>query len=174
MPLITLNTIIHAPLEICFDLSRSIDLHTISTQHTGERAIAGVTTGLIGLGETVTWQAKHFGIWQTLTSKITEFDRPIYFVDEMVQGAFNRFRHEHRFEPRNGSTLMTDVFDYTSPLGPLGKLADALVLRKYMTQLLEERNRIIKLYAESDKDEELLNMPTSFSQIKYTEKSVLF
>jgi hypothetical protein len=96
MPLFTLDTLILAPLETCFALSRSIDLHTIFTQHTGERAIAGVTTGLIGLGDTVTWQAKHFIMWQTWTSQITEFDGTFYFVGEMVQGAFNRFRHEHR------------------------------------------------------------------------------
>lgn len=160
MPFIKLDTLILAPLEPCFDLSRSIDLHTISTQHTGERAIAGVTSGLVNLGDSVTWRAKHFGIWQTLTSKITEYDRPNYFVDEMVQGAFARFRHEHQFKQMGSGTLMTDVFDFTSPLGPLGKLADVLVLRKYMTCLLEERNRVIKLYAESGKGEELLKRPT--------------
>jgi ligand-binding SRPBCC domain-containing protein len=161
MPIITLNTIIQAPVEICFDLSRSIDLHTISTKHTGERAIAGVTSGLIGLGDTVTWRAKHFGIWQNLTSKITEYDHPHYFVDEMVQGAFSRFRHEHRFRQMDGGTNMTDVFDYASPLGALGKLSDVLFLKNYMMRLLEERNKVIKDYAESGKGEELLNLVNS-------------
>ena len=98
MPSIILETPINAPIERCFDLSRSIDLHTDSMQHTGEKAIAGRTSGLIELGESVTWEAKHFGIRQTLTSKITEFDRPNYFVDEQVSGAFKSFRHEHHFE----------------------------------------------------------------------------
>jgi ligand-binding SRPBCC domain-containing protein len=151
MPIISLKTIIHAPVVICFDLSRNIDLHTISTRQTGERAVAGVTSGLIGLGETVTWRARHFGVWQHLTSKITEYARPNYFVDEMVQGAFNRFRHEHHFKQMDGSTIMTDVFDYSSPFGALGKLADVLILKKYMTRLLEERNKVIKDYAESGK-----------------------
>lgn len=91
MPVIRLETIIHAPLQVCFDVSRSIDLHMESTAETGERAIAGVTSGLIGLGEFVTWEAVHFGIRQRLTAKITEFEEPRLFVDEMVSGAFKRF-----------------------------------------------------------------------------------
>src|ERR1700754_4413818 len=107
MPPIELLTHINAPIETVFDLSRSIDLHLESTKHTGERAIAGKTSGLIGLGETVTWQARHFGIRQNLTSKITRFEYPTLFVDEMVNGAFKSFRHEHHFSNEGaGQTLM--------------------------------------------------------------------
>ncbi len=148
MPVITLTTIINAPVERCFDISRDIDIHMASTAHTGERAIAGRTSGLIGLGESVTWHARHFGIWQNLTSKVTEFHYPRYFVDEMVQGAFKSFRHEHHFEAYSGGTLMRDIFDYKAPMGILGKLADALFLKRYMTSLLERRNHIIKAEAE--------------------------
>ena len=150
MPRIELKTEIKADRNIVFDLSRSIDLHKISTEQTNEEAIAGKTSGLIGMDESVTWRAKHFGIYQKLTSKITEFDRPKYFVDEMVKGAFAQFKHEHHFTESNGGTLMTDFFDYKSPLGILGKLADELFLKKYMTELLIERNRIVKEFAESD------------------------
>ena len=158
MPCITLSTSIRAPIDRCFDLSRSIDMHQISTRHTGERAVAGVTAGLIGLHQTVTWRAKHFGVWQTLTSRITAFDRPRFFVDEMVQGAFASFRHEHHFHQSSGSpvTLMKDVFDYVSPLGILGKTADALFLKIYMSRLLEKRNAEIKLFAETEKWQEVL------------------
>lgn len=149
MPIIKLWTEIKADQEIVFDLARSIDLHKISTEHTNERAIAGKTKGLIGLDETVTWRAKHFGIYQKLTSKVTEFDRPNYFADEMVKGAFKRFRHEHHFVALSGGTLVTDIFDYTSPFGFLGRLIDKLILEKYMTELLATRNEIIKNFAES-------------------------
>ena len=148
MPSIVVTTFISAPIERCFDLSRSIDLHADSMKHTGEKAIAGRTTGLIELGETVTWQAKHFGIRQTLTSKITEFNRPNYFVDEQVSGAFKSFRHEHRLAWQNGQTLMTDTFSFQSPLGPLGRLANILFLKSYMKRLLLKRNEIIKQAAE--------------------------
>jgi ligand-binding SRPBCC domain-containing protein len=132
-------------------LARSIDLHKISTEHTNEEAIAGTTSGLIGANESVTWRAKHFGVYQTLTSKITEFETPSLFVDEMVEGAFKRFRHEHHFQSiEGGHTLMRDVFDYTSPFGLLGKLADYLFLERYMRKLLEKRNEIIREFAESD------------------------
>lgn len=150
MPIIKVETLIHAPIERCFDLARSVDLHVRSTSTTGERAIAGVTQGLLGLGDEVTWRARHFGIWQTLTSRITRFDRPGYFRDSMVRGAFSRFDHDHFFVAHGKTTEMRDVFDFASPLGPLGRLADALMLTKYMQRFLEERNRVLQQVAESD------------------------
>ncbi|PHN94149.1 cell division protein [Maribacter sp. 6B07] len=158
MPRIVLTTKINASKEIVFDISRSIDLHKISTEQTNEEAIAGVTTGLIGLNEWVTWQAKHFGISQKLTTKITEFEYPNYFTDEMMKGAFKNFKHKHVFESRQNSTLMTDYFDYTSPLGFLGKIADSLFLKKYMTNFLKKRNTTIKAFAESEKWKQLIEI----------------
>lgn len=149
MPVIYLETFIDAPIEKCFDLARSIDLHMESTKHTGETAIAGKTRGLIELNETVSWRAKHLGIWQTLASKITEMEQPKYFVDEMVHGPFQAFRHEHRFEAIGNRTKMIDIFDYESPLGLLGKLADWLFLKRYMKRLLAKRNDVIKRHAEA-------------------------
>ncbi len=149
MPVIYLQTKILAPKEVCFDLARSIDLHVKSTAPTGERAIAGRTSGLIKLGETVTWRAKHLGIWQNLTTKITEFKYPDYFVDEMISGAFHSFRHEHYFENADEGTSMKDVFTFISPLGWLGKLANTLFLTHYMQQLLIKRNQVIKEFAEN-------------------------
>lgn len=158
MPRIVLTTKINASKEIVFDISRSIDLHKISTEQTNEEAIAGVTTGLIGLNEWVTWQAKHFGISQKLTTKITEFEYPNYFTDEMMKGAFKNFKHKHVFESHQNGTLMTDYFDYTSPLGFLGKIADSLFLKKYMTNFLKKRNTTIKAFAESEKWKQLIEI----------------
>jgi len=157
MPLIKLNTEIKANRALVFDLSRSIDLHKISTEHTNETAIAGRTSGLIELAETVTWRAKHFGIYQTLTTKITAFDYPNSFTDEMLKGAFKSFKHEHIFETLNSGTLMIDLFDYKSPLGLLGVAADFLFLKKYMTNLLIKRNETIKSFAETDKWKEVIS-----------------
>ena len=157
MPIIELKTEIKADIQIVFDLSRSIDLHKISTKLTHETAIAGRTSGLIQLGESVTWKAKHFGIYQKLTSKITEYKRPHYFVDEMIGGTFKAFKHEHHFEYCNGITILTDYFDYVSPLGILGRLVDKLFLNKYMVELLEKRNQTIKEFAESEQWKMVLN-----------------
>jgi ligand-binding SRPBCC domain-containing protein len=139
---------IYAPREICFDVARDIDIHTQSTSQTNERAIAGVTSGLIGLNESVTWEAIHFGIKQTLTVRITEFDFPNRFVDEMQKGTFKRFYHAHEFIEKEKGTLMIDTFDYTSPFGPIGKLADRMFLEQYMKEFLITRNRYIKKIAE--------------------------
>ncbi|MGV3460674.1 MAG: SRPBCC family protein [Flavobacterium sp.] len=147
MPVIRLRTEINAPADLVFDLSRSIDFHKISTAHTNEEAVAGRTSGLIQLGETVTWRAKHLGFTQQLTTVITAFDRPFYFVDEMVKGAFHTFKHEHIFREERGLTVMDDVFAYKSPFGFLGRIADVLFLEKYMQRLLHKRNTVIMDFA---------------------------
>ncbi|MEP7352330.1 MAG: SRPBCC family protein [Acidobacteriota bacterium] len=149
MPQVRVTTQIRAPIEVCFDLARSVDLHIASMSQTGERAVAGVTKGLIGLNEEVTWKATHFGIRQHLTSRITLFQRPTLFRDSMVRGAFKRFDHDHLFTSIQGITTMTDVFDYTSPLGVFGRLADVLFLERYMRRLLTVRAEVIRTAAES-------------------------
>ena len=156
MPKIHLQTFIKAKKELVFDLSRSIDLHLLSTKKTNEKAIAGKTSGLMELNDTVTWCAKHLGVYQNLTSIITALDKPNYFVDEMVKGAFKSFKHRHYFEDLNNGTLMIDIFEYRSPLGFLGKLANKLFLKKHMTSFLIERNNVIKESAESEKWKEIL------------------
>jgi ligand-binding SRPBCC domain-containing protein len=151
MSVIKLTTVIHAPIEVCFNASRNIDLHIESTKHTGETAIAGKTSGLIELGESVTWRAKHLGIWQTLSTKITAYSYPDYFVDEMISGAFRSMKHEHIFHTKDNTTIMEDVFNFESPAGILGKLFNKLFLENYMKKLLVVRNELIKKYAEENK-----------------------
>ena len=151
MPRIKLTTEIEADIHVVFDLSRSIDLHKISTAKTNETAIDGKVNGLIGQNEIVTWRAKHFGVYQKLTSKVTEFDRPNFFVDEQESGIFKFFRHEHHFKSTDKGTEMIDIFDYRSPLGILGNFADRLLIKRYMTAFLEERNKVIKEFSETEK-----------------------
>jgi len=151
MPTIHLTTFVAAPAQRVFDLARSIDLHRKSMAHTGEEAIAGTTSGLIGLNETVTWKAKHLRKVRILKSKITAMNPPLSFTDEMVNGDFKSFRHEHHFKRIDNGTLLIDIFTYEAPYGSLGKLADKLFLTSYMKTLLETRNKTIKEYAESDK-----------------------
>lgn len=156
MPTITLHTKIRADIQVCFDLARSIDLHSISVEHTDEKAIDGRTAGLIELGETVTWQARHFGIRQQLTSKISAMQTPYYFVDEQVKGAFKKLYHQHIFQYDGTYTHMTDIFEFESPMGILGKIFNRLVLTRYMTRFLSQRNEVIKKYAESHLWKEVL------------------
>lgn len=148
MPTIRIETWIAAPAEVCFDLARSVEAHLGSTSKTGERAVAGVTSGLLGLGDTVTWQARHLGFEQRLTSKMTRVERPRIFEDQMVSGAFASFTHLHEFEDVRGGTLMIDTFVYRSPLGPLGRIADFIFLEQYMRRLLTERAEYLKRAAE--------------------------
>ena len=149
MTTIRLQTKINAPVEKCFDLSRSIELHLRSTSRTGERVVAGRKTGLVELGDTVTWEAVHFGIRQKLTSRITEMQATVYFCDEMQRGAFKSMRHEHRFAAEGAGTVMTDIFSYETPFGVFEKIFDIIILERYMRRFLEERNALIKSEAET-------------------------
>lgn len=106
----------------------------------GERAVAGVTSGVMRLGDTVTWKARHFGLPITMTSVISQYDAPHRFVDEQQSGPFRRWWHEHRFEPVAGGTLMTDVVEFEAPAGAVGRLVNDLLLTRYTTKLLKQRN----------------------------------
>lgn len=132
MPRIELTTAIAAPIETVFDLARSIDVHAATQANHGERAVAGRTSGLIEQGEEVTWEAVHFGFRQRLTSRIVAMQRPTYFRDSMIYGAFQHLDHDHFFEVTPTGTLMKDVFDYASPCGVLGQFVDWLFLESYM------------------------------------------
>ncbi len=156
MPVLELTTRIRAPIERCFDLARSIDLHRSSAVGTDELAIAGVTRGLIGFGEQVTWRARHFGITQDLTSRITAFDRPHHFRDSMVAGAFRRFDHDHHFTRDGEHTVMRDRFDFEAPFGPFGWLFARLVLVGYLRRFLQVRNATLRQVAESGRWREFL------------------
>jgi ligand-binding SRPBCC domain-containing protein len=145
-------TVIDAPIERCFDLARSVEVHLAGNEHCGETAmaLAGVTSGLVGMGQRVTWRAKHFGVWQQLTSEITALEPPAYFQDTMIQGAFRFMKHDHFFGTlSDGKTEMKDVFCFAAPLPVLGRLVEIVVLRRYMRNLLHERNVVLKQIAES-------------------------
>jgi ligand-binding SRPBCC domain-containing protein len=150
MARIDLSLHIAAPIDRCFDLARSIEAHTHSTASTGERAVAGKTAGLLELGDHVTWRARHLGLRQDLTSRITAYERPYHFRDSMVRGAFARFDHDHFFNPSAEGTLVRDVFEYRVPLGVLGWVAERLFLTAYMRRFLEVRLRALQTIAESD------------------------
>ncbi|MBF7090736.1 SRPBCC family protein [Flavobacterium sp. ALJ2] len=139
---------INAPNKIVFDNSRDIDVHQQSASKSKEVAIAGTTTGLINYNGTVTWRGKHFGVYLTHKSRITAMDFCNYFVDEMEQGKFKSFKHEHFFKEENGQTIMTDKLQYETPFGIFGSLFDYLFLKKYLTLFLLERNKILKEVSE--------------------------
>ncbi|GLB49011.1 SRPBCC family protein [Neptunitalea lumnitzerae] len=150
MPIIELKTYINAPIETVFNLSRSVALHTYSTIKTNEEAVDGVTEGLLKEGDTVTWRAKHFGVYQYLTVAITAYDFPCFFQDSMLKGIFKQMEHQHFFTKVGEAVCMHDIFEYKAPLGILGTVADVLFLKRYMYNFLKERNRIIKQVAEND------------------------
>jgi len=149
MQIVTVETEIAAPPERCFLLSLNIDVHMASTAQTRERAVDGVTHGTIGLGETVTWRGRHFGFMLTHKTLISKYEMPRYFQDIMLEGMFRSFVHDHWFESKGNGTLMHDELQFEAPLGPLGLIAEKLVLGSYLKRFLVERNVEIKRIAEA-------------------------
>ena len=150
MERIYLETLIKADIQKVFDLARDIDLHQKSTAGTDEKAIAGRTSGLIEENETVTWRAKHLGIYQTLTSKIISMERPYHFTDIMLEGAFKSMKHQHIFKVKEENTLMIDIFEFEAPLGIIGKMFNKAFLKNYLKQFLLQRNELIRKTAEEN------------------------
>lgn len=144
MSSLRLRTVIAASPEACFELSLSVDAHTSSMRASGERIVDGVRSGVMALGDTVTWRARHFGVPWTMTSKITEYERPTMFVDEQVRGPFRSWHHRHLFRPFDGGTEMIDEVQLCSPLGILGRFADRAVVRHYLHGLLKTRNEWLR------------------------------
>jgi ligand-binding SRPBCC domain-containing protein len=154
-----LQTTIKAPRERCFDLARSIDFHVHSVSDTKEKAVGGITSGLIGHGQQVEWRARHFGLWFNMTVAITEMDRPMHFQDAMIKGPFRYFRHDHTFTHQNSGTLMVDCVEFGSPVPLFGSAVDALVLNHYLKHFLQTRNMFLKVSAESDQWRNYLSSP---------------
>ena len=157
MPVIHLQTFIKAPVNVVFDLSRSVDLHKTSMTHHKEEVIDGVRKGLMNKGDAVTWRAKHLFQIRKLKVAITEMNSPTFFADEMLEGDFKRMRHEHFFEFAAQGTMMIDKFLFESPFGVLGKVVNVIFLEQYMTRLLLERNKEIKRIAENNLWKQYLN-----------------
>ena len=150
LPTILLKTKIYAPIQRVFDLARSIDLHKASSTGTNEEAIAGKTSGLIELNDTITWKAKHFGVYQKLTVKIINLEKPFMFQDIMLKGTFKSMTHTHSFMQKEDFTIMTDEFEFKSPLGFLGVVADIIFLKNYMKKFLINKNKELKRVAECE------------------------
>jgi|SRR5271170_473182 len=150
METIRSETWIDAPVERCFLLSLSVDLHVASARSSREQAIEGVTTGLISEGETVTFRGRHLGLRLRHKSRI-EVMRPYsYFRDVIVSGAFSYFEHDHHFAAMDDGTRMRDEIRFIAPLGALGRLATKILVRRHVAAFLMERNAGIKQVAESE------------------------
>ncbi len=148
MTTIKITTHYFAPIEKVFDINRNIDIHQQSASKTNEIAIAGITSGLINKNETVTWKGKHFGVYLTHQSLISELIFPTYFVDEQLKGKFKSFKHQHFFEQKENYVEVTDILNYETPYGIFGKLFDKLFLKKHLTDFIMKRNAVLKNLAE--------------------------
>ncbi len=126
-----------------------MDAHSASLAGSGETATTSTGRAVLGLGDEVTFRARHLGVTWTMTSRVTEYERPARFVDEQVHGPFRAMRHEHHFaDAGNGVVRMTDRMTVTAPLGLVGAAAARVLLAPYLHRLLSTRAAHLKVLAE--------------------------
>jgi ligand-binding SRPBCC domain-containing protein len=165
MVTIKLNTWVNAPEERCFKLATSIEFHIASARPMKEKAIAGVTSGLLREGDTVKWRARHFLLRLTHTS-LVEVSKPFsHFREVMIAGIFARYEHEHYFAAMDDGTRVRDELKFAAPFGPLGRMVEALMLRRYMISLLKRRNAALKHAAESEEWRTYLEEPSPIAAL---------
>jgi ligand-binding SRPBCC domain-containing protein len=156
MPTIHLTTFIKAPVQVVFDLSRSVEVHKQSMRNFKEEAVAGTRFGLVEKEDTITWKAKHLLRKRLLRVRITEMFKWERYTDEQVEGNFKMMKHEHHFKPCDNGTIIIDLLHFESPYGVMGKWFNSLYFTRYMRRLLEQRNKTIKEFAETGKWKNLL------------------
>jgi len=154
---IVVFTKVHAPIDRVFDLVRSIKLHNYAEREHGECVVGETSSGLIELGQEVTWKARHLGFWRKLTAQVTEYDRPHHFRDSQIKGAFKLYNHDHFLQKELDGTVVKDVIEYTVPYGLLGRIANRLFLESYLEFMFTRRQETLKQVAESNDWEEFLN-----------------
>lgn len=80
-------------------------------------------------------------VWLTEISQIRERE---YFVDEQRQGPYKLWHHQHLLIPSDTGVVMKDIVTYIPPLGPLGTLANALIIRNQLRQIFDYRHARIE------------------------------
>lgn len=142
MPTLNIETKIIASPDVCFDLVRQ------ASAETNEQKIVGD----FKKGQIVIFHSSFLGFKQKLEIKVTEFEKPKIFVDEMLTGNFKAFRHIHEFVLQNDSqTSLKDTFEWISPFGIFGRIVDEVFLKKRLREIVVRRNRRLKQIAENSK-----------------------
>ena len=148
MPTVKLTTRVNAPVDRCFDLYRSVSLHVDSYKHAHERAVGPITSGLVGPGDVAAFRMRALGFPYRMSVKVVAYDRPLHFRDSQTEGFFLRADHDHYFAVEDGTTLVTDVFDYTPRFSWLGTLLDRLIVGRYVRWTIGQKNANVKRVAE--------------------------
>jgi ligand-binding SRPBCC domain-containing protein len=149
---VVVETVIAAPVEIVFELSRDVAIHAESAAFSGERLVPpGRMSGILELADHIAFEGRHFGVRQTFVAKITAVEPPHRYVDEMVRGPFRWLRHEHEFHIHAQGTLMRDVVEWRAPLGFLGSIADRLFLERHMRRFVGTKQANLKRIIEASR-----------------------
>ena len=152
MPSIEVRTHIACPPELVFDLLLDLGerVRDIETSGTNGRLVAVTPMSrTLRLGSQVTWHQRHFRKWWSVTSQVTEYDRPLRYVDEQVAGPMKWFRHEHLFIPTDTGVGMIDHVDFRCRYGPIGSVFERAGVTGYVRRLVEGQARHVKRLAEA-------------------------
>lgn len=137
--------VIPVPPEVAFGFFEDPqNLHLIRPGWLNFR-ITSIRGTPVDVGTTISYRIRWLGIPISWVSRIDESERNRRFVDVQIRGPYRFWRHEHRFDERNGQTLMRDTVRYELPLGVLGTIVHRLVVRRQLRDIFEYRASRIKL-----------------------------
>lgn len=151
MPSIHLTTFIKAPADRVFDLARNLTLYKKLLQQRKELLSSGSASHLPSTGDTVTVHAKHLGKTRSVILRVMEMDKPRLYVEEQVKGDLGSFRHERHFMVADNGTFLIDKLEVEPPRDLLGRLIGKYYIKRYVEKLVQQRNDLIRQYAESEK-----------------------
>ena len=78
--------------------------------------------------------------WRTL---ITDYEKPYRFVDQQIKGPYSLWHHTHKFEEKDGGTLIHDTVTYAIPFGIIGQLIHAIYIKYDIHHIFEYRHKIL-------------------------------
>jgi len=132
------------PLPEVFEFfSRAENLEALTPQWLNFK-ILDVKPQPVQQGTLINYSLRVHGIPLRWTSEIVEWDPPHRFVDLQLRGPYKLWRHEHRFEPRDGGTLISDTISLALPLGVLGQMAYKIKVKSDVEEIFAFRKEKIR------------------------------
>jgi ligand-binding SRPBCC domain-containing protein len=111
----------------------------------GETARVEVPPRSLETGTRVVVRTRVGRFWVTIVAEHVAYEKDVLFVDEMREGPFRHWRHEHRFEPvAGGRTRLVDSIEYELPFGRLGALLGGWMVRRRLDRMFDHRHRITR------------------------------
>jgi ligand-binding SRPBCC domain-containing protein len=101
-------------------------------------------------GQVLAYRFRFLGVPMRWIARLSEIVPGVSFVDEQTSGPFAYWRHEHSLRDVAGGTQVRDHVSFRSPLGPLGRVADALFVKRSIEELFDHRCAYLQILLDEE------------------------